>query len=955
MEMVVDTSAGEPTPDHNTLLLVQSDTTNGSTDFADTGQKAKTITAYGDAQHSTAQSKFGASSLYFDGTGDYLSVGSQGDDDWKFAGTDFTVDFWMYLPTNLSIPVGVISTTTSPSTYASLGWHVGIYGTGADNGVLYWEGSNGSGAEGFILDSNMAPSATNTWHHVAVVRSGSTITLYKNGTSVGTSSSSGTMHTPQVLRIGRRDEDASPAEFNGYLDQVRVSNVARWDADFTPPTAAYGTSTNTTLSATGTLLSTASTADSAVSEVTGALLVKDSVGTNTLGTDLKAYFSSDNGSNWTEAESYDSSFTFDGTTKVIPLGATTLSNTGTAVKMKAEWANQVATVPATGTTKVISPIGDTNFSSSKVKFGNSAIYFRGHSTGDSLSIAASNDFNFGTDDFTIDYWVYQNSTAGLNWRHFGTDADASMGGFVLGEALGGGQDGLYMTSNGSSWNMSNGQTMGYQVPFAWSHLALVRSGNTFSLYRDGARTSTWTDSNAIYFRNTATPGIGRSHAAPSSTATFQGYIDEFRISNVALFSGASFSVPTAAAVADGTTTFLLHSDSNQEQIGQGVGTALGNMTDAGGLASAFDGAKLNQGSTSNGARSTVDGAGTIGKDWGNGVTKTITGVKWYGTSDGGLGHVTTLTLQGSTDNFSSSVVDLGYWTFTDNDNVITEKYSGFTTSTAYRYHRIKATASAGDVKCAELEFYEGAPGLTEFTDSSSNAHAITVHGDTHHQLPVKKIGTSSILFDGTGDTLSIADHADWSFGTNDFTIEFWIKTSSATDLANHGGGSTANTAFTMWLGGNGTNFSAIFCIGGSNVQFTHAAPNVADGSWHHLAVVRNGNVFTKYVDGTSNATFTNSGAINEASTPLVFGAGLVTLNGPGTNFNGHMDEIRISDTARYTADFTPSTTAFTTDANTKLLIHGDSSNPEGDSITDSSRAPEVIGKVAQLHGWAVNY
>jgi len=101
---------------------------------------------------------------------------------------------------------------------------------------------------------------------------------------------------------------------------------------------------STTTNATGTLISKASTADAAVSSTSGVMLYENAEGTGTLGTDLKIYFSSDDGANWTEASSYGTPTTFIGTTKMVKLGKTTIANTGTAVKMKAEWANQVATV-----------------------------------------------------------------------------------------------------------------------------------------------------------------------------------------------------------------------------------------------------------------------------------------------------------------------------------------------------------------------------------------------------------------------------------------------------------------------------------------------------------------------------------------------------------------------------------------------------------------------------------
>ena len=54
------------------------------------------------------------------------------------------------------------------------------------------------------------------------------------------------------------------------------------------------------------------------------------------------------------------------------------------------------------------------------------------------------------------------------------------------------------------------------------------------------------------------------------------------------------------------------------------------------------------------------------------------------------------------------------------------------------------------------------------------------------------------------------------------------------------------------------------------------------------------------------------------------------------SLNGYLDEIRVSNTARYTSTFTPSTTAFESDANTKLLIHGE--------------ALAAAGKITRIHG-----
>ena len=99
----------------------------------------------------------------------------------------------------------------------------------------------------------------------------------------------------------------------------------------------------TSVSATGTLISTASTAPSATTEASGVMVYENSSGTATLGTDLKAYFSADDGANWTEVASYGSTINFNGASKkLVKLGKTTGLTSGTQMKLKAEWANQAS-------------------------------------------------------------------------------------------------------------------------------------------------------------------------------------------------------------------------------------------------------------------------------------------------------------------------------------------------------------------------------------------------------------------------------------------------------------------------------------------------------------------------------------------------------------------------------------------------------------------------------------
>lgn len=136
-----------------------------------------------------------------------------------------------------------------------------------------------------------------------------------------------------------------------------------------------------------------------------------------------------------------------------------------------------------------------------------------------------------------------------------------------------------------------------------------------------------------------------------------------------------------------------------------AGTALGDMTYLSGIAAAFDG-NTKQGTTSCASKLvTNNGTGYVGKDWGAGVTKTITSFTVYGSSDmgftgdsnnGGACSGIILKLQGSTDNFSASIVDLYTQTGISNYAGISISASyGIDTTTAYRYHRIYIEETTG--------------------------------------------------------------------------------------------------------------------------------------------------------------------------------------------------------------------------------------------------------------------
>ena len=151
-------------------------------------------------------------------------------------------------------------------------------------------------------------------------------------------------------------------------------------------------------------------------------------------------------------------------------------------------------------------------------------------------------------------------------------------------------------------------------------------------------------------------------------------------------------------------------------VAQATGTAIGNMTNGGGNAAAFDGTTNQSGSAGALISSGTRTNGLVGKDWGSGNTKTVTGIVATASNDFGFnqtgGGTITITLWGSNAGFNTSGVSLGSDTIANANGAVFTKLTGFTTSTAYRYHWIDITSSSGTTStdnkyCAELVLYEG--------------------------------------------------------------------------------------------------------------------------------------------------------------------------------------------------------------------------------------------------------
>jgi hypothetical protein len=214
-------------------LHLKGDGANNSTTITDSSPSPKTVTAVGNAQISTAQSKFGGASIAFDGSGDYLtlpSFGAPGD----FGLADFTVELWSRLTSrdrNTPCLIGNYSTFAAGS-FALFAGHV------SSTTTKYQVALNGTG---FPSINSTASINYNQWVHLAVVRSGSTITLYVDGVNSGqVTSAANLIGSNGSLWIGSIGDNLGNGEINGYIDDLRITKgVARYTANFTPPTAPF--------------------------------------------------------------------------------------------------------------------------------------------------------------------------------------------------------------------------------------------------------------------------------------------------------------------------------------------------------------------------------------------------------------------------------------------------------------------------------------------------------------------------------------------------------------------------------------------------------------------------------------------------------------------------------------------------------------------------------------------
>jgi len=213
-----------PTAITNTTLLLNY--TNSGI-FDSTAKNV--LETVGNAQVSTTQAKWGTTSMYFDGTGDYLRGNANLSNSVAFGKSDFTIELWVYCT---SISAGTSDTIIDARPGASTG----------DSFLFYlWDG----GKIAWFVPSlgnyivNTGAVSANTWTHVAICRSGSTLRSFKDGVLQQSGTDNVNYMNPGSPYPFIGSAYFSGDSFRGYMDDLRISRYARYTANFTPPAAAF--------------------------------------------------------------------------------------------------------------------------------------------------------------------------------------------------------------------------------------------------------------------------------------------------------------------------------------------------------------------------------------------------------------------------------------------------------------------------------------------------------------------------------------------------------------------------------------------------------------------------------------------------------------------------------------------------------------------------------------------
>jgi hypothetical protein len=582
-------------------------------------------------------------------------------------------------------------------------------------------------------------------------------------------------------------------------------------------------------------------------------------------------------------------------------------------------------------------------------------YFTGSSV---IQIAQSSGAisNITQGDFTLETWIFPTATPG------------SRGGIACCRTNGGnnGWNFSYNSSNKVLFWYGSGSfptiTSATSAPLnTWTHIAVTRSGSTFTLYVNGVSDATLAGvSNGVTNTVNALLGSEENYAN-----LYTGYTSNFRVVNGSVLYTSTFTPSTTPLTAVSGTVLLtaqsnrfLDNSSNAFPESIYTGTPSVQRFSPFNPASAYSTSVIGGSMYFNGSTDYLTvplaaynfGTGAFTCEaWVYIQSVAATNLIFYGSVSGGsldelsVAVNTSQQLAWETNNTistSGGSVPLNTWThiavvrngstitgYVNGSSVATTTDSGAITPTthslvgSYRGTILFTNGYISNARVTKAAVYTSnftpatapLPAIANTSllllgtnagiyDNSMIPNWVTV-GNAQISTSVKKYGTGSMYFDGTGDGLQGIGTPNTVFGTGDFTVEFWIYLNASTgsfkkfvELGTSGACFTIETQST-------TNVLTITDL--NTTVFVTSSSALSLTTWTHVAATRSGTTLRLFQNGTQVGSATNS--TNFANSGNVY----IGQSNSGQAINAYMDDLRITKgVARYTANFTPPTSAF---------------------------------------------
>lgn len=529
-------------------------------------------------------------------------------------------------------------------------------------------------------------------------------------------------------------------------------------------------------------------------------------------------------------------------------------------------------VDSSSTPKTISVNGNAQISTTQSKFDGSSAYFDGN--GDYLTIPASSDWDFGTGDFTIETWVYLLSQGypqpSIGYSHFFSIINQNTFSFKsYNEAY------YLFANNNTQVTTSVGPTLN-----AWQHIALVRNGTSLKIFVNGIESGSATiDASTSYGAN------GTAYIGSGWSGEFlHGYIDEFRVTKGVARYNSNFTPSTVPFFPNALTFSDNISRVNSNGLTVGASRSSSNsVTDY--YKGYIDDLRVTKGI----ARYTTN------------FTKPAAPAPVLGPAPTAPSSPSSLAVTERDNIFKVSL------TPPNND--------GRSPITSYNFQYSEDGSTWNNVSVVSDPYYDKVSLLLPMTgpnnsfnifDDSKYNHNISIVGDTKISTAQSWFNNGSALFDGSNDNLIIENNAAFDLRNQDWTIEGWIRPTGDWSKYNtiiskrgNGGGEGTDGDWQLYL--RQSNGVLSFYPGTIGGQESGAVPYA--NVWNHVAAVRNGKVITLYLNGISVLSFV-------ADTLYTTNRKVYVGGWPAGNeyFYGHMNDIRVTKgVARYTSNFDPRT------------------------------------------------